>query len=69
MNHRMPKAKKPKRDNRGVLYIRATQKVRASIEKIAAQRGYPHTVSSVAFDLIVKGLRVEAAQNTKTRAA
>lgn len=64
-NNVMARAKKSKHGSREVMYIRVTPEVRESIEKIAAQRGYPHTVTSVAFDMITKGLRVEASQNPR----
>lgn len=64
-----PRRPRLKRDKQEALYVRVTPEIRTSIEEIAARRGYPHTVASVASDMIAKGLLVEAAQSEKTKAA
>jgi hypothetical protein len=55
----MSSAKKAKRDNRVVTYVRIPAEEYAQITKIADQRGYPHTIASVASEMISKGLKVE----------
>ena len=54
----MAKAKKAKRDSRIVAYVRLQPEVHAWIAKLAAERGYPHTFTSVATELISKGIEV-----------
>lgn len=56
----MPKAKKAKRgDDRIVTYIRVKPEVHAQIVQIAEKRGYPHTIASVASEMISRGLKEE----------
>lgn len=58
----MPSAKKAKRNNnRAVMYVRVKPEEHAQIAEMAAQRGYPHTIASVASELISKALQTEAA--------
>lgn len=55
----MARPKKSKRDNRVVTYVRVTPEEHARIVRIAEKRGYPHTIASVASEMISKGLAVE----------
>ena len=57
--HVTSKAKKTKRDNRIVAYIRLKPEEHARITKIAEKRGYPHTFASVAGEMITRGLATE----------
>lgn len=52
-------AKKFKRDNRVVTYIRVKPEEHAQIAKIANTRGRPHTIASVAAEMISKALKME----------
>jgi len=56
----MPKAKKSKRIELVTMYIRVKPEERALIAQIAEQRGYPHNKSSVASEMLSKGLATEA---------
>lgn len=57
----MARAKKTtKRDDRIVLYIRVKPIERAKIAKIVEERGYPHTIASVAGEMLARGLESEA---------
>lgn len=60
----MPKARKAKRDNGVVMYIRVTPEMHEQIAKAAkrraSRRGYPHPMTSVAVELIAQGLQAEA---------
>jgi hypothetical protein len=58
----MAKAKKAKRDDRLVMYIRLNPAEHAKIAKIAEKRGLPHTMASVAGELIAKALKTETTQ-------
>lgn len=53
------KAKPSKRDDRVVTYVRVKPEEHAQIAQIAEKRGYPHTIASVASEMISKGLKVE----------
>jgi hypothetical protein len=56
----MPKGKKAKRnDQRVVTYVRVTPEEHALIAEIAQKRGYPHTIASVAAEMIARGLASE----------
>jgi hypothetical protein len=55
----MTRAKKAKRDDRVVTYVRITSGEHARIAKIAEVRGYPHTIASVAAEMISRGLKEE----------
>ena len=55
----MGSAKKFKRDNRVVTYIRVRPEEHAQIVKIANRRGHPHTIASVAAEMISKALKME----------
>ncbi len=55
------RAKKAKRDNRIVTYVRVKPEEHALIEEIAKKRGYPHTIASVASEMLSKGLASETA--------
>lgn len=55
----MSSAKKAKRDNRVVTYVRIPPEEYAQIAKIAEQRGWPHTRASVTSEMISKGLKAE----------
>jgi hypothetical protein len=52
----MAKAKKAKRDDYSVMYIRLRSAERTRITKIAEKRGHPHTLASVAAESILRGL-------------
>jgi hypothetical protein len=52
------KAKRTKRDNRIVAYIRLRPEEHARIAKIVKVRGYPHTFASVAAEMISRGLTI-----------
>lgn len=54
------KAKKAKHDARIVIYLRVRPTERARIAKIAEKRGHPHTIASVAAEMISRGLEAEA---------
>jgi hypothetical protein len=59
----MSKAKKVKRNNRRVVtYVRVKSEEHALIAEIAEKRGHPHTIASVAAEMISRGLK--AAANT-----
>jgi hypothetical protein len=65
----MPKAKKVKRvDDRVVTYVRVRPEVHAQIVQIAEKRGYPHTIASVAAELISRGLKTEKPPQMEGRA-
>jgi len=55
----MTRAKKSKRDDRVVTYVRVRPEEHARIAKLAEDRGYPHTIASVASEMISKGLAAE----------
>lgn len=60
----MPKTKTKKtksRDERVVTYVRVKPEEHAQIAKIADERGYPHSIASVASEMISKGLKAEIA--------
>ncbi len=61
----MSRAKKAKRDNRVVMYVRVKPEEHALIAEIASQRGYPHTIASVASEMFSKILKMEAEQNER----
>ncbi len=52
------RAKKSKRDDRIVAYIRIKPEEHAQIAEIVKKRGYPHTFASVAAEMISRGLTV-----------
>lgn len=56
----MPKAKKAKRADLVTMYIRVKPAVHARIAKIAETRGYPHNLSSVASEMLSRGLTSES---------
>jgi hypothetical protein len=60
----MAKVKKAKRDDRIVLYLRVKSAERARIAEIAEKRGHPHTLASVAAEMIGRGL-AECAQEAR----
>lgn len=58
----MPRiSKRPARGHkRGVVtYVRLPPEAHAQIVDIASQRGWPHTIASVAAEMISRGLAVE----------
>lgn len=56
----MSKVKKAaKRDSRSVMYVRVAPQERAQIEQIVKERGYPHTMASVAAEMLSRGLAAE----------
>ena len=65
----MATPKKPKRDSRIVMYIRVKPEERAQAAKIAAQRGYPHTIASVSAEMFSRGLASEAARDREASRA
>lgn len=50
------KAKRGKRAGHVVMYVRVKREEHARIIKIAKRRGYPATISSVASEVISRGL-------------
>ncbi len=57
----MPKARKVKhRAPDVVTYVRVKPEEHALIAQIAEKRGYPHTIASVAAEMISRGLKTEA---------
>lgn len=56
----MTKAKKSKRAALVTMYVRVKPEERALIAQIAEQRGYPHNKSSVASEMLSKGLAATA---------
>lgn len=59
----MPRAKKPKRgDDRVVTYVRVKPEEHELIVQIVEKRGYPHTIASVAAEMISRGLKEEITQ-------
>jgi hypothetical protein len=55
----MVKAKKPKHRARVVMYVRVSPEERARVVKIARRRGWPHTIASVAAEMLSCGLASE----------
>jgi len=56
----MPKAQKVKRRSSHVVtYVRVKPEEHAQIAQIAEKRGYPHTIASVAAEMISRGLKDE----------
>lgn len=47
---------KKKRDDRVVTYVRLSPEVHKQIEQIAEERGYPHSIASVATEMVLRGL-------------
>lgn len=41
------------------MYVRLRDEVHEEVAKIAQQRGYPHTITSVAAELISRGLQTK----------
>lgn len=58
----MPKTppKKAKRGSSIVMYVRVRPEEHARVVKLVEQRGYPHTIASVAAEMISRGLASEA---------
>lgn len=64
----MSKARRAKRgDNRVVTYVRVKPEEHALITQIAEKRGYPHTIASVAAEMISRGLKGEASPLDEVR--
>lgn len=61
----MSKKAKQRRDERVVTYVRVKPEEHALIVQIAETRGYPHTIASVAAEMISRGLKVEDVSPTK----
>ena len=59
------KAKKPKRDVRCPIYVRVCPEEHAKIVQIAEERGRPHTIASVATEMISRGLQNKDAAKPK----
>jgi chorismate mutase len=55
----MTRAKKAKRDDRVVAYVRIPSREHAQVVKIAEARGYPHTIASVLAEMISRSLKEE----------
>jgi L-fucose mutarotase/ribose pyranase (RbsD/FucU family) len=53
----MARSKKATRDKRIVMYLRVRETEHAKIAKIAEERGHPHTIASVAAEMISKSLK------------
>jgi molybdenum cofactor biosynthesis enzyme len=63
-----PPPKKAKRgDDRIVAYVRMKQEDHAMIAQIAEKRGYPHTIASVAAEMISRGLKTETPPSPEAR--
>lgn len=60
-----PKAKKPKRDTRRPIYVRVRPEEHTKIVQIAKKRGWPHTIASVATEMISRGLDQETEVSQK----
>ena len=56
----MIRSKKAKRDDRVVTYVRLKPDVHVRLAKIAEKRGLPHTITSVAAEMITAGLEKTA---------
>jgi hypothetical protein len=56
----MSKAKKAKRSDLITMYVRVKPAAHAQIVKIAEKRGYPHNMSSVASEMLSRGLASES---------
>jgi hypothetical protein len=56
----MSKAKKAKRSDLITMYVRVKPAAHAQIIKIAEKRGYPHNMSSVASEMLSRGLASES---------
>jgi len=64
----MPRAKKAKRvDDRVVTYVRMKSEEHEQIAQIAEKRGYPHTIASVAAEMISRGLKEEISPPAEAR--
>ena len=64
----MPKARKAKRRQPLIVtYVRVKAEEHAMLVRIAGERGHPHSLTSVAAEMISRGLR--AAAEDKARAA
>jgi hypothetical protein len=61
----MSKVKKAAKRDRSVMYVRVTPQDREQIEQIVQKRGYPHTMASVAAEMLSRGLASEAAPEVK----
>lgn len=64
-NRLMSKVKKASRRDRSVMYVRVTPEDREQIEQIVQKRGYPHTMASVAAEMLSRGLAAEPAAEVK----
>lgn len=53
------KAKKAKRGSSIVMYVRVRPEEHDRVVKLVEQRGYPHTIASVAAEMISRGLASE----------
>lgn len=61
----MSRAKKAKRDDRIVTYIRLSPKHHARVAQIAKKRGYPHTLASVMAELIARSLEIPTIEESR----
>lgn len=52
----MPAVKRANPSKRAVLYVRVPLAVHGKVKQIAQHRGYPHTMNSVAAELIELGI-------------
>jgi uncharacterized UPF0146 family protein len=48
---------KKKRDDRILTYVRLQPEIHRQIVQIAEARGYPHTIASVATEMVSHGLK------------
>lgn len=53
----MARTKKKKPDNRIVTYVRLQPEIHQEVVQIAEERGYPHTIASVATEMVALGLK------------
>jgi len=65
------RSKKSKRalDPREVMYVRVRPEEKERVVKIVEQRGYPHTIASVAAEIFSRGLALEDAVGTPAKTA
>lgn len=55
---------KKKRDDRILTYVRLLPEVHQQVVQIAKERGYPHTIASVATEMVSLGLKSAKAPET-----
>lgn len=48
---------KKKRDGRILTYVRLLPEIHQQVVQLAEERGYPHTIASVATEMVLLGLK------------